>query len=98
MRSQCTPGATWVAVPGAGVSGKGYWGPAIEKELGTAGLESTDPTMQLSEKERDRAKERAEFSIGELATEFDVTPRAIRFYEDHGLLAPRRDGQRRIYS
>ena len=43
-------------------------------------------------------KERAEFSIGELATEFDVTPRAIRFYEDHGLLSPRRDGQRRIYS
>jgi DNA-binding transcriptional MerR regulator len=43
-------------------------------------------------------KERAEFSIGELATEFDVTPRAIRFYEDHGLLAPRRAGQRRIYS
>jgi DNA-binding transcriptional MerR regulator len=43
-------------------------------------------------------KERAEFSIGELATEFDVTPRAIRFYEDHGLLAPKREGQRRIYS
>jgi DNA-binding transcriptional MerR regulator len=43
-------------------------------------------------------KERAEFSIGELATEFDVTPRAIRFYEDHGLLAPRRAGTRRIYS
>ena len=35
--------------------------------------------MQPSEKER------AEFSIGELASEFDVTPRAIRFYEDHGL-------------
>jgi DNA-binding transcriptional MerR regulator len=43
-------------------------------------------------------KERAEFSIGELASEFDVTPRAIRFYEDHGLLAPKRAGQRRIYS
>ena len=43
-------------------------------------------------------KERSEFSIGELATEFDVTPRAIRFYEGHGLLAPRRAGQRRIYS
>jgi DNA-binding transcriptional MerR regulator len=42
--------------------------------------------------------ERGEFSIGELAREFDVTPRAIRFYEDHGLLAPRRDGQRRIYT
>jgi DNA-binding transcriptional MerR regulator len=45
-----------------------------------------------------REKERAEFSIGELADEFDVTPRAIRFYEDQGLLAPKREGQRRVYS
>jgi DNA-binding transcriptional MerR regulator len=45
-------------------------------------------------------KERADavYSIGELASEFDVTPRAIRFYEAEGLLAPRRDGQRRIYT
>ena len=42
--------------------------------------------------------ERTEYSISELAQEFDVTPRAIRFYEDQGLLAPRRDGQRRIYT
>jgi DNA-binding transcriptional MerR regulator len=42
--------------------------------------------------------ERSEFSIGDLAREFDVTPRAIRFYEDQGLLAPRREGQRRIYT
>ncbi|HEX2566443.1 MAG TPA: MerR family DNA-binding transcriptional regulator [Burkholderiales bacterium] len=42
--------------------------------------------------------QRGEFSIGELAREFDVTPRAIRFYEDQGLLAPRRAGQRRIYT
>src|SRR3954464_3642755 len=42
--------------------------------------------------------ERGEFSISELAREFEVTPRAIRFYEDQGLLAPRRDGQRRIYT
>lgn len=42
--------------------------------------------------------ERAEFSISELAREFDVTPRAIRFYEDQGLLAPRRIGQRRVYT
>ena len=42
--------------------------------------------------------ERAEFSISELAREFAITPRAIRFYEDQGLLAPRRDGQRRIYT
>lgn len=45
--------------------------------------------------ERERA---TEFSIGELAREFDVTPRAIRFYEDQGLLAPRREGQRRVYT
>ena len=42
--------------------------------------------------------ERAEFSISELAREFDVTPRAIRFYEDQGLIAPRREGQRRVYT
>jgi len=42
--------------------------------------------------------ERGEYSIGDLAREFDVTPRAIRFYEAEGLLAPRRAGQRRIYS
>ncbi len=42
--------------------------------------------------------ERTEFSIGELAREFDVTPRAIRFYEAEGLISPRRDGQRRIYA
>ena len=42
--------------------------------------------------------ERSEYSISDLAREFDVTPRAIRFYEDQGLLAPKRDGQRRIYS
>lgn len=41
------------------------------------------------------------FTITELAREFDVTPRAIRFYEDQGLLAPRREGSsglRRVYS
>jgi DNA-binding transcriptional MerR regulator len=38
------------------------------------------------------------FTIGELAKEFDLTTRAIRFYEDMGLLAPRRAGVRRVYS
>src|SRR4051812_9596741 len=41
---------------------------------------------------------RGEFSISDLAREFEVTPRAIRFYEAEGLLAPRREGQRRIYT
>ena len=37
------------------------------------------------------------YSISDLAREFDVTPRAIRFYEDQGLIAPQRSGSRRIY-
>ena len=38
------------------------------------------------------------FSIAALAREFKVTARAIRFYEDKGLLAPLRVGQTRVYS
>jgi len=38
------------------------------------------------------------WSIADLAREFDVTTRTIRFYEDEGLLSPRRRGQTRIYA
>jgi DNA-binding transcriptional MerR regulator len=41
------------------------------------------------------------YTISELAREFDVTPRTIRFYEDQGLLAPKRTGaggRQRVYS
>jgi DNA-binding transcriptional MerR regulator len=41
------------------------------------------------------------YSISELAREFDITPRAIRFYENQGLLTPAREGTngvRRVYS
>ena len=37
-------------------------------------------------------------TITELAQEFDITPRAIRFYEDLGLLAPQRCGRNRVYT
>lgn len=37
------------------------------------------------------------YSISELAAEFEVTPRALRFYEDEGLLNPARAGSTRIY-
>lgn len=37
------------------------------------------------------------YTIGELAREFDVTPRTIRFYEEQGLLSPKRTGQNRVY-
>jgi DNA-binding transcriptional MerR regulator len=41
------------------------------------------------------------YTITELAREFDITPRAIRFYEDQGLLTPKREGaggRTRVYS
>ncbi|MFN3986666.1 MAG: MerR family transcriptional regulator [Rhodocyclaceae bacterium] len=38
------------------------------------------------------------FTITELAREFDITPRAIRFYEDQGLLNPARAGRVRVYT
>ncbi|WP_454762567.1 MerR family transcriptional regulator [Cupriavidus campinensis] len=43
----------------------------------------------------------ATYTITELAREFDVTPRAIRFYEDQGLLSPDREGpggRKRVYN
>lgn len=39
----------------------------------------------------------ASYTITELAQEFAVTPRAIRFYEDVGLLTPQREGRNRVY-
>jgi len=39
-----------------------------------------------------------EFSITDLATSFDVTHRALRFYESRGLVSPRRQGRKRLYS
>jgi DNA-binding transcriptional MerR regulator len=41
------------------------------------------------------------YTITELAREFDITPRAIRFYEDQGLLSPKREGaggRTRVYN
>ena len=38
------------------------------------------------------------FTISELAREFSVTTRTIRFYEDQGLLSPKREGTNRIFS
>ncbi|MCK7596593.1 MerR family DNA-binding transcriptional regulator [Microbulbifer sp. CAU 1566] len=38
------------------------------------------------------------YSISELAQEFGITTRTIRFYEDKGLLSPERRGQTRVYT
>ena len=39
-----------------------------------------------------------QYNISELASEFDITTRSIRFYEEKGLLQPTRNGQTRIYT
>jgi DNA-binding transcriptional MerR regulator len=38
------------------------------------------------------------YTISDLAREFGVTTRTIRFYEEKGLVCPQRDGQKRLYS
>jgi DNA-binding transcriptional MerR regulator len=46
-------------------------------------------------------KTMATYTITDLAREFDITPRAIRFYEDQGLLSPTREGpsgRNRVYT
>ncbi|MBS7542284.1 MerR family transcriptional regulator [Ancylobacter oerskovii] len=62
--------------------------------------------MDFTSFEQDRAVDTAVassgdalyFTIGDLAREFDVTLRALRFYEDKGLLSPRREGLTRLYT
>lgn len=43
-------------------------------------------------------KENISYAINELSKEFNVTSRALRLYEESGLLAPVREGTKRIYS
>ncbi|MCB1904164.1 MAG: MerR family DNA-binding transcriptional regulator [Gammaproteobacteria bacterium] len=38
------------------------------------------------------------YTISDLAREYDITPRTIRFYEDQGLLTPSREGRQRVFS
>ncbi|MGE7205100.1 MerR family transcriptional regulator [Sphingomonas sp. NPDC019816] len=42
--------------------------------------------------------DRDDYTITELCGEFGVTARALRFYEDEGLIAPKRRGTQRVYS
>lgn len=42
--------------------------------------------------------DRHEYSISDLSAEFGVTARALRFYEDEGLISPERRGTQRVYS
>ena len=55
---------------------------------------ASTPAYALIEPRHDREN----FSISDLSDEFGVTARALRFYEDEGLIAPERRGTQRIYS
>ncbi len=48
--------------------------------------------------ERPDALAREHFTISDLTSEFGLTARALRFYEDEGLIAPARQGLSRVYS
>lgn len=55
-------------------------------------------TAQGAHVERPDANSREQYSISHLTAEFGCTARALRFYEDEGLIAPTRVGNARIYS
>lgn len=62
---------------------------------------SPDDTMRRhggAHLDRPDKLEREQFSISDLTTEFDCTARALRFYEDEGLISPSRVGLTRVYS
>jgi DNA-binding transcriptional MerR regulator len=54
--------------------------------------------LRQSGEGQDTHAERRLYSIGDLASETGVTHRALRIYEEQGLLAPQRIGNQRIYS
>lgn len=63
----------------------------MQQQLATMGLKAlVDDVKETPNQEV--------FRIGDLAKEFDITLRALRFYEDRGLLQPERSGSTRLYS
>lgn len=63
-----------------------------------AGLIRTMATQHHATVDTPDAKNRHQYSITDLSEEFDVTPRALRFYEEEGLISPIRRGTTRIYT
>lgn len=59
---------------------------------------STPPAHDGAHLERPDALAREQFTISDLTAEFGLTARALRFYEDEGLIAPARQGLSRVYS
>jgi DNA-binding transcriptional MerR regulator len=64
--------------------------------MGTGGLNLSRASAQMPDGQADGAE--PVFTITDLAREFAVTSRTLRFYEDEGLLHPLRRGTTRLYS
>ena len=62
-------------------------------DAGTIEAKRADATIDTPD-----ALGRETYTISDLSAEFDITARALRFYEDQGLIAPERNGLSRIYS
>lgn len=67
------------------------------KHAGVASASPTSDAQAFVDSHRDEGTA-ALFGIAELCTEFGITLRALRFYEDKGLLAPRRLNGARVYT
>jgi DNA-binding transcriptional MerR regulator len=63
-----------------------------DMEASTARMWAAEPS------EGGQSGDRTAFTIGELSREFGVTLRALRFYENKGLISPHREGMSRLYS
>jgi DNA-binding transcriptional MerR regulator len=50
------------------------------------------------DKDRPVPRTTTTFTISDLAREFGITPRTIRFWEDQGILAPEREGSKRVFT
>ena len=64
----------------------------------TLTLTSTSNYTETMKKDTKALASNSIYSISDLAQRFDITTRAIRFYESEGLLSPEREGQKRLYS
>lgn len=65
------------------------------------GVHAPEPARDVFQTDATEAADNSNeptFTISELSRAFDVTPRALRFYESKGLLNPRRKGMSRLYS
>lgn len=70
----------------------------MSQHAATATRDPSAPNEHTGHLDQPDALKRDQFTISDLSNEFGVTARALRFYEDEGLIAPERIGLSRIYS